>query len=80
MTAQLDFFTDSETELLRFEIEELRKAQANMRRGLFARLGDLSKLVMLQQQEIESLKGNKGFDVSLCQPESDTNLSQEIFQ
>ena len=59
MTAQLDLFTDSETELLRFEIEELRKAQANMRRGLFARFGELSKLVLSQQLEIETLKESK---------------------
>ena len=59
MTAQLDFFVDSETELLRFEIEELRKAQANMRRGLFARFGELSKLVLSQQLEIETLKESK---------------------
>ena len=59
MTAQLDLFTDSETELLRFEIEELRKGQANLRRGLFARFGELSKLVLSQQLEIETLKESK---------------------
>ena len=78
MTAQLDLFTDSETELLRFEIEELRKAQANMRRGLFARFGELSKLVLSQQLEIETLKESKMLGTVIDQLEVEAIFSQTL--
>mgnify|MGYP001619767800 CR=1 FL=1 len=46
MSVQLDIFDTSEIELLRREIAELRSEISNTRRGLFARLGDLSTQVM----------------------------------
>lgn len=54
---QLDFFEDnSEVGLLRQEIKQLRESQDAVRRGMFARLADLSKIYVKQSEEIERLR------------------------
>jgi len=56
---QLEFFekTDEMT-LIQKELAAMQESNANVRRGLFARLDAMGKLVMDQQKEIEELKKN----------------------
>ena len=41
---QLDFFIKDETELLQLEMRELKKSSDKVRRGIFARHGELAKM------------------------------------
>jgi hypothetical protein len=50
------FETNDDISLLQKEMSELRVSQNNLRKGLFARHNDLSKLYMRQQDELEKLK------------------------
>lgn len=60
MTAiQLELW-DTETDVMRREIAELRKTTANVRRGLFARHDELAKFCMKLQEQIDELK-KQGF-------------------
>lgn len=54
---QYDFFEEkSDLNDLKKEVTEIRKSADNVRRGIFARHGELMKLILKQQQEIEELK------------------------
>jgi len=59
---QFDMFTDrspmttEEAHILRQEIQHVVKTANNVRRGLFARLGEQSKLILKLLQEVEDLK------------------------
>jgi len=44
--------------LIQKELAAMQESNANVRRGLFARLDAMGKLVMDQQKEIEELKKN----------------------
>lgn len=57
---QLELIQKSETEILREELAKIREETANMRRGLFARHNELSKLFIEQQEELEHLKKKIG--------------------
>ena len=57
---QLLLIQKSETEILREELAKIREETANMRRGLFARHNELSKLFIEQQEELEHLKKKIG--------------------
>ncbi len=50
------FESNDDIAIVQKEIIELRVAQNNLRKGLFARHNDLSRLYMRQQEEIERLK------------------------
>ena len=53
---QLDFFDDnSELGVLKKEVSELKKSQDAVRRGMFARMSDLSKLYVQQTKTLERL-------------------------
>jgi hypothetical protein len=53
---QLDLFEPlDESTFLRKEMDALNNAQHNLRRGIFARINDLGKLVVRQQEEIDAL-------------------------
>lgn len=55
---QLNLFGNNDPiSLLMQEVELLREQNNNVRRGLFARHNELSKIVLKQQQEIDLLKG-----------------------
>lgn len=58
MAYQFDFFEPipSEIELCEMQIKELKESQNRQCRSLHAKLGDLTKLVMKQQNEIDSLR------------------------
>jgi 4-diphosphocytidyl-2C-methyl-D-erythritol kinase len=57
---QYDLFDDrSEISILRKEIEEVKRKDDNVRRGLFARYNDLTKIVVRLQEEIAELRGEK---------------------
>lgn len=43
--------------LVKKELQELTKQMGNVRRGIFARHGEIMKLVQQQQIEIEGLRG-----------------------
>ena len=53
---QLDFFTNSENDLLRQDVAQLRTEQGNIRRGLFKRFNDLGKMFIKQGEELDRLK------------------------
>ncbi len=53
---QYDFFIHDEMSALRLEIEELRKSQDSMRRGLFARHNDLLRTCMALRAELDAVK------------------------
>jgi len=53
---QYDLFQDDEVNILRQELLQLRLAQSNMRRGLFARHNQLERLVAQLQEELEAYK------------------------
>lgn len=53
---QYNLFKETETDRLRQEVLELRLAQANMRRGLFARHGELQRKIEALQAELEGYK------------------------
>ena len=53
---QYNLFKETETDLLRQEVLELRLAQANMRRGLFARHGELERKCAALQAELNDYK------------------------
>lgn len=56
MEFQLDLIKQSEIELLREELQKVKEAAENVRRGLFARHNELAKLYLEQQKEIQELK------------------------
>ncbi len=54
---QLDFFESyDETAQIKIELYKLRQSQDNLRRGLFARHGDLVKHTLSLYDEIDKLK------------------------
>lgn len=54
---QLDlFFPYDETAQIKLELHKLRQSQDNLRRGLFARHGDLVKHTLSLYDEIDKLK------------------------
>jgi hypothetical protein len=54
---QLELFeNNTEVELLKKEIRDIRDRSENVRRGLFARHNELAKLYMEQKEEIDQLK------------------------
>lgn len=54
---QLDLFeTFDESTFLRKEMDAIVVAQHNLRRGIFARINDMGKLMVKQQEEIEALQ------------------------
>ena len=54
---QLDLFIEyDETAQIKIELYKLRQSQENLRRGLFARHGDLAKHTLSLYEEIEQLK------------------------
>ncbi|MDP4120523.1 MAG: hypothetical protein Q8876_05655 [Bacillota bacterium] len=57
LAIQYDLFEDnSEVQILRKEILAVRASSENVRRGMFSRHSELSKMLMKQQEEIESLR------------------------
>jgi hypothetical protein len=57
MAIQLDLLqTYDSTDILRHELENTNISVGNLRRGLFARYHELSKLYIKQQEEIEELR------------------------
>ncbi len=57
MELQLDFFEDVDSvEFFKKELITIVKSQDNLRRGLFARHGDLCKMIMGLREEVEGLK------------------------
>lgn len=57
MTAiQLEFFEEvNELTLLHKEIEAMQESNANVRRGVFARVSALAEIVVKQQEQIDAL-------------------------
>lgn len=53
---QLELFQKTENEIIRDEITKIRESSENVRRGIFTRFNELSKLFLEQQKEIEELK------------------------
>ena len=53
---QYNLFKETETDILRQEVLELRLAQANMRRGLFARHNELERKIGALQDELDQYK------------------------
>lgn len=54
---QLDFFEDyDEVDCLRYEIKELKESQDRLRKGLFQRLGDLSKLYLKLEEDLDRVR------------------------
>jgi primosomal protein N'' len=53
---QYDLFNADEIERLRQECAELRQAHSNMRRGLFARHTELSRLISELREELSQIK------------------------
>lgn len=54
---QLDFFQEyDEFAVMKVELHKMRSAQDNLRRGLFARHGDLVKHTLALYDEIEQLR------------------------
>jgi len=65
MTLQYDLFTDKnpmcaeEAHILRQEIQNIVRISNNVRKGLFARLGEQGKVILKLMQDIEELKDKK---------------------
>ncbi len=58
---QLDFFKeekDCEIEALRKEVESIRKSSDKVRRGLFSRHGEITKLVIDIDQRLSLIEKN----------------------
>lgn len=54
---QLDLFQEyDEFAIMKLELHKMRAAQDNLRRGLFARHGDMAKQVLALYDEIEQLR------------------------
>ncbi len=54
---QLDLFLENdEFSLLRGHIDSIDKKYSNVQRGIFAKHGELLKLILKQQDEIDKLK------------------------
>ena len=53
---QYDLFQDDDVEALHFEIENLKKTQSALRRGLFARHNELERTLIQLQSEIDAYK------------------------
>lgn len=53
---QLDLFQDDDVEALYNEIANLRSTISNLRRGIFARHGELSRIVLELREELQSIK------------------------
>lgn len=57
MQSQLDLFGEvTEFQVFKEELDKVKQANENVRRGLFARHNELFKLYQKQQEEIENLK------------------------
>jgi hypothetical protein len=57
LAIQLDLFEEQTEELfLQKEVDQLIKAQDNLRRGLFARHSEMQRTISRQQEEIDVLK------------------------
>jgi hypothetical protein len=56
MSEQLYLFQDSKEEILLREIELLKKKQENVRKSLYARNGELHKMLDETRHELEMLK------------------------
>lgn len=57
MLIQMDFFNEqSEISLMKLEIEELNKQLSSVRKGLFARYGELGQEILRLKEENEKLK------------------------
>lgn len=57
MAVQLDLFEEfSEVDLLRKELADVKQRSENVRRGIFARHNQLSKLFIELKDEIDKLK------------------------
>jgi len=60
LAIQYDLFEEkTELNMLRKEVEAVKRKDDNVRRGLFARYNDLSKIVLRMQEEIAELRGEK---------------------
>lgn len=53
---QLELFQKSEMEVLREEIESVKKSSENVRRGIFSRNNELTYLVMDLRKELDDIK------------------------
>lgn len=53
---QYDLFQDDDIEALHIEIANLRKTISNLRKGLFARHGELSRVVSELRAEMNEIK------------------------
>lgn len=57
MAVQLDLFEElSEVDILRRELADVKQRSENVRRGIFARHNELSKLFLELKDEIDKLK------------------------
>lgn len=57
MSYQLDLFEkDTDEKILRNDIDAIKKELGNVRRGIFARHNELSKMFLELKAEIEKLK------------------------
>ncbi len=57
MAVQLDLFEElSEVDILRKELADVKQRSENVRRGIFARHNELSKLFLELKDEIDKLK------------------------
>jgi hypothetical protein len=68
MNAQVQFDLFKETtdsDVLRAEVAALKESHNAVRKGMFGRLGALTKLVMEQQQEIDYLRMKMGLSCIL---------------
>ena len=60
LAIQYDLFEEkTELNMLRKEVEAVKRKDDNVRRGLFARYNDLTKTVLRMQEEIAELRGEK---------------------
>ena len=54
---QLDFFEEyTEEDFLKVEIKELKESQDRLRKGLFSRLNELSKLYLKIEDDLERIR------------------------
>ena len=59
MSIQLELIARSEIEIVREEIKKVKEEADNIRRGLFARHNELSRLFLDQQEQIKLLRENQ---------------------
>jgi len=58
---QLDLFEKDEIKLLREELKKVKDSSDSVRRGIFARHGELAKLYLALKEDLESLKISLGY-------------------